>query len=277
MLKKLIPGYIFPMDRGLELYKQRLNIQTGEPILHDDAMVAEVYRVILKDGTRAILKFCPKEAYFLKLFAHQIPVPKIIEGLPGEGILMEELQGELLREFSDPIAFEIGVILAKIHLNKGESPPYDFGLKFQEGMQECKSHLPSKILVKCQSYYQSNYPLLSHVEGPCIIHRDFRSGNVMVKVGAIQGIIDWSSARVSFPEEDFCPLEHGEWPASLSAKKAFLKGYGSIRPVPNYSKIMPFLRMNRAIAAVGFTVKRGTWNGPHDKFYQSNREYLERF
>ncbi len=48
-----------------------------------------------------------------------------------------------------------------------------------------------------------------------------------------------------------------------------------IRKVPDYKSMIPLLRLSRAVAAVGFTVKRGTWNSRHSKLYQFNRRHLE--
>jgi Ser/Thr protein kinase RdoA (MazF antagonist) len=109
------------------------------------------------------------------------------------------------------------------------------------------------------------------------VHRDFRPGNVIIHDGKIQGIIDWASGRASFAEEDFCPLEHGEWPTSPVTKASFLAGYASIRPVPDYSQIMPLLRLSRSFATMGFLIKKGTWKTIHARVYQSNRQSLDRF
>lgn len=205
---------------------------------------------------------------------------------------MEYLPGTLLKmaDFSDRLAYEMGSLLACIHLNRASGygdliqpeslnpdPRFHFTLKFEEGLDECSNHLPLQLIEQCRLYYDRNLNLLTSVDGPCIIHRDFRAGNVIVDNGKIQGIIDWSSGRASFAEDDFCPMEHGEWPSHPSSKKAFLSGYATIRPIPDYSTIMPFLRLNRAIATVGFTAKRGTWNGSNSRVYQFNRQFLEAF
>lgn len=115
--------------------------------------------------------------------------------------------------------------------------------------------------------------LLLSADGPCVIHRDFRPGNIIASDGKVQGIIDWSSGRGGFAEDDFCPLEFGEWPADF--KTSFLEGYASIRKVPDYKPMMPLLRLSRAIAAVGFTVKRETWESRNAKLYQCNLHYLQ--
>ncbi len=110
-------------------------------------------------------------------------------------------------------------------------------------------------------------------DGPCVIHRDFRPGNLIASDGKVRGIIDWSSGRGGFAEDDFCPLEFGEWLADC--KSSFLEGYASIRKVPDYKPMMPLLRLSRAVAAVGFTVKRGTWESRNSKLYKFSRRHLE--
>ncbi len=41
------------------------------------------------------------------------------------------------------------------------------------------------------------------MDGTCVVHRDYRPGNLIVHDGKLQGIIDWTGARTSFAEEDF--------------------------------------------------------------------------
>ena len=293
------------MDNLITLYQERLDLKDSlfSRIDHDDAMVAIVYKVTLPNGTEFILKICSstndhlREIYFLKHFAGKLPVPRIINVVPPEidlhgAILMEYLPGRLLKmaDFTDELAYEMGSLLARIHLNRAagygdliqpealkSDPRFHFTLKFQEGIDECSNHLSQSLIEQCRLYYDRNLNLLASVDGPCIIHRDFRAGNVIVDNGKIRGIIDWSSGRASFAEDDFCPMEHGEWPSHPSSKKAFLSGYASIRQVPDYRAIMPFLRLNRAIATIGFTVKRGTWNNSNSRVYKFNRQFLEAF
>ena len=140
--------------------------------------------------------------------------------------------------------------------NLNSDPQIPFTLKFEEGFSECSHHLPKTLLKQCHSYFDAHIKLLQSVDGPCLIHRDFRPGNLIVHDGKLQGIIDWSSGRVGFAEEDFCPIEHGEWQFNAETKKSFLAGYSSIRPIPNYTAIMPLLRMNRAFATMGFMIKK---------------------
>mgnify|MGYP000859412071 CR=1 FL=1 len=93
----------------------------------------------------------------------------------------------------------------------------------------------------------------------------------MVHEGKLQGVIDWAGARASFAEEDFCLLE----PWLNDFFPHFLAGYAEIRKVPQYKSLIPFLRLNKAIATIGFTVKKGTWNTTAAKLYQLNRQFIE--
>lgn len=292
------------MNNFISFYKKRFNLTKAIflPIEHEEAMVAIVYKVIFNSKT-FILKICPRtedyfrEVYFLKFFAKVLPVPNIIqEEQPSPttygAILMEYLPGNLLKPeaLTDKLAYEIGVILASIHLNRLESygdltQPQNlssdsrvpFTHKFVESVSECNGHLPQRLLDKAQQYYDGHINLLRLVDGPCIIHRDFRPGNTMILNGELTGIIDWASARASFAEEDFSPLELNEWSSNSQLKKSFLSGYASVRPVPNYKQIMPLLRLNRVCATIGFTIKQATWNNKHTALYQANRQYLETF
>lgn len=290
-------------DNLIFLYQKRLNLQNSSFSLvsHEDALVAIVYKITQKDGKELILKICDRkndylrEVLFLKFFAGKLPVPRIIEVVPPDellhgAILMECIPGTLLQpnELTDSLAYEIGRCLACIHLNplKGYGDPIQgilnkdartyYTSKFDEGLMECHHHFPLDLTEKCRRYYETHVHLLQSVDGPCVVHRDFRPGNLIVHEGKLQGIIDWAGTRASFAEEDFCSLEHGEWANDPNTKNSFLAGYASIRPAPNYTPLVPFLRLNKAVATIGFTVKRGTWKSSGAKIYKLNRQFLEK-
>lgn len=255
------------MQQLISKYRKLLTLQnaTFSLVDHEDAMVAVVFMITQVSGEKLILKISerPKdflrEVYFLKHFAGILPVPKIIQVVePGESIhgaiLMEYIPGTLLqtKELTKPLAYEMGRCLALIHLNRqpGYGDPIQgnlhpdprvyFTLKFEEGLEECRDHLPIGLLEECLSYYKANVDLLLSVDGPCIVHRDFRPGNLIVSDGKLQGVIDWAGARLSFAEEDFCLLEHREDQFSENNKKSFLEGYASLRSIPDYSLYFRF-------------------------------------
>ncbi len=289
------------MESLISLYKERLNLPKAQFsfIDHEDAMVAAVFKISQQNSPDLILKVCSrkgdflKESYFLSRFADKIPVPKIIQLIEPEAeldaaVLMECVPGDLLKSetITKALAFEIGALLACIHLDHAEGygdltdpshlsrdPRIPFTIKFEEGLEECKGHLPESLLETCRRHFHKNIDLLLSADGPCVIHRDLRPGNIIASDGKVRGIIDWSSGRGGFAEEDFCPLEFGEWPVDF--KSAFLEGYASIRKVPDYKPMMPLLCLSRAVAAVGFTVKRGTWESRNSKLYKFSLSYLE--
>lgn len=204
---------------------------------------------------------------------------------------MEYLPGEVLtkKNLTTELAYEIGALLAKIHLNRTDAfgdltkeesmvqdPRTYFADKFEESFAECLVHLPASLLQKCRNYYEQNIDCLLTVDGPCIIHRDFRPGNILAYNGELSGIIDWASGRAGFAEDDLCPLEIGEWGFDPAIKQAFLNGYASVRKAPDYSAVMPLLLLNRAIAAVGFTVKIGTWDNRDMDLYNRNIVIMEK-
>ena len=283
------------------LYKKRLNLPEAQFtfIDHEDAMVAAVFRISQPGRPDLILKVCSRkgdflrESYFLSRFSGKLPLPKIIQLIEAEegldaAVLMECVPGDLLKpeKITMTLASEIGELLARIHLEHAQGygdltdpshlsndPRIPFTMKFKEGLEECKGHLPESLLETCRRHFERDIDLLLSADGPCVIHRDFRPGNIIACDGKVRGIIDWSSGRGGFAEDDFCPLEFGEWPAYC--KSSFLGGYASIRKVPDYKRMMPLLHLSRAVAAVGFTVKRGTWESKNSKLYQLNLRYLE--
>ncbi len=293
------------MNNLITLYQQLLHLTdaTFEPIIHEDATVAIVYKVTMQtSSTPFILKICTRskdyfnEVYFLNYFVGAlVPVPRIIRAIDPEeaiygAILMEYIPGSLLtlNDFTDELAHGIGALLARIHHNRttgygdltrpqtlSPDPREHFTHKFEEGLAECNNHLPKALIEQCRTYFNTHINLLDLADGPCIVHRDFRPGNILINNGKVQGIIDWAASRASFAQEDFCSLEHNNWPTKEAHKQSFLEGYASIRPLPNYSDMMPLLRLCRAIAILGFTVKRGTWHTNDAHMYQFNLQFLE--
>ena len=205
---------------------------------------------------------------------------------------MEYIEGHLIQDsdWTNKLAIQIGSALACLHNNETwaygdltkpeslvENPELYFKDKFEEELSECTRHLPLELIEQCKQYYNNHKALLAKVDGPCMIHRDFRPGNMIIKEGKLEGIIDWAGGRSGFAEQDLCLIEHFKWSIAPEYTKSLLKGYASLRPIPNYQRIMPLLQLGRALAVIGYTVASKTWNNSNASLYKVNREYLDNF
>lgn len=286
-------------------FKELLGLNDAEllRVEHEDTIMADVYRVLRPSEQPLILKICPRdgdyyrEFYFLQYLAGSLAVPRIVArvepSLDQSGaILMECIPGHLLRpeDWNPSLAFRVGVVMAKLHLNGTEAygdltkpeslTPSAFAYfesKFNEELQECVPHLPEAIIKESQAFLYRHRHLLDLPDGPCLVHRDFRPGNLMVQEGRLTGVIDWAGARSGFAAQDFCSMELHGWPIKPQDKESLLAGYASVRPVPDYHPLMPLLRLGRALAVIGFTVKSGTWRGTNSRLYEFHRRALEHF
>lgn len=293
------------MDSLIAHFRQRLNIPdaTFTLIEHENAMVAMVYRITGGDGQEFILKISPRvddykrEKLLLNNFSGILPVPRLLKDLEPVGsypgaLLIELLPGTLLTKeaVNQEIAFDAGAILAKIHLLRAkgfgdpispealsQDPKDYFTKKFEEGLFECRGNVSEPLLQRCKTYFQEHLPLLDSADGPCIAHRDFRPGNIMVDDGKIAGVIDWAGGRASFAEEDFCSIENGSWGMNEKQKEAFYQGYQTVRPLPLIHKTLSLMQLSKAIATVGFTVKKGTWNTKNSGTYLHYLRWIELF
>ena len=296
---------VVDMDKALTIYKNKLALQGAQfqLIEHDDAIIATVYKVIASPKKTLILKICSRnedyfrEVYFLKKLKDCLPIPQITQTVdPSKevcgAILMEYIEGHLTQDtdWSVALAHQIGSTLAHLHNNRtkgygdltkpetlAQNPELYFKDKFEEELAECTGHLPQELIEQCKQYYNNHKDLLTKVDGPCMIHRDFRPGNMIIKRGELKGIIDWAGGRSGFAEQDFCLIEHFKWSIDPAYKKALLEGYSSIRHIPNYQRIMPLLHLGRALAVIGYTVASQTWDNRNASLYKFNREFLDNF
>ena len=294
------------MKINVNVYIDKFNLQNAEidSIDHDDAVIAEVFEVHLSPQKKCILKVCPhrpgdyfREVYFLQKLKNSLPVPRIIQTVkPSKevhgAILMEYIEGHLLQrsDWSETLSYGIGKHLAHLHNSRTEQygDPSQTGsynndaysylkLKFEETISECKNHISQMHLNKCMEYFSRHQRLLNNVDGPCLVHRDFRPGNMIVSEKQLKGIIDWAGGRLGFAEQDFASIVHFNWPQEPKYKAALLDGYSSARNIPNYQAIMPLLQMIRSLEILGFVYKSNTWQSANANLYKFNRHYLDNF
>jgi aminoglycoside phosphotransferase (APT) family kinase protein len=284
------------MDIDDYLRSMGVEAQRAEKIAHDDTISATIYKIILKDKTQLVLKICAdpnryrRETYFLDRLKNLLPVPRITHRNQAKrAILMEYIDGApLSAHLSNDLAHQMGALLAHLHqipadkygdLSKIGSPNSDpiqeMQSYFQESLGECRPVLDPSLLERAEQYFEDHLPDPESLDGPCIVHRDYKPGNIMADQNRIRAIIDWENARGSFAEEDFAQMDHLAWSQNARSKKPFLKGYESIRPLPAWEQVLPFLRLCKALGAIGFTIRRQTWQGIHRSIYEKNLRILK--
>jgi Ser/Thr protein kinase RdoA (MazF antagonist) len=144
---------------------------------------------------------------------------------------------------------------------------------FQESMEECKIIVSSELLKQSEQNFKRFLPDLNDFDGPNIVHRDYRPGNVLMDDKDIVGIIDFENAMASFAQDDFSRMEMLVWPTYPTLKESFLQGYKQVRRLPNL-EFLPLLKMCKLLGAIGFTIARGTWNNKYSHIYNNNLKLL---
>jgi aminoglycoside phosphotransferase (APT) family kinase protein len=117
--------------------------------------------------------------------------------------------------------------------------------------------LPKDLLEKSQKHFEKGLQELPQSDGPCIIHLDFRPGDILVKDNKVAGIIDFESARIGSPEMDFSKINRDIWEHNEGTKGAYVKGYETIRPMIDLERILPFYMFIEAFCSVGWGQMRG--------------------
>ncbi len=291
------------IDSKVHSLLDKLNVQAAkiEPIIHSDSLSSEVFRLFLFEGGTQILKLCyseerfRRETFCYKHLKEIIPLAQLIDVIKpsqdfGGALLLEDIPGELLtiETLTPSYAQEMGRILARVHqvphpyygelgLENKSSPYQEMKNNFLKSCQECKGVVDVTLLQKIKSYVDERIELMHQAEGPCITLRDFRPGNVIANQGQIKAVIDFENAKGSFAIEDFCQFDHLVWRHDMSSREPFLNGYEAVRPLPNnLDELLPVLRVMKALAAMGFTIRRKKWQSKLAHVYYDNFEFLKK-
>lgn len=276
-----------------------LDVASMKKIEHEDVTSSEVFKLQKKDGALQILKIYfdahrfRRESYFLSFLKGKIPVPEKLAAIePTEerrgALLMNYLEGEPLKagNLTGSMAIEMGALLARLHnipiqrfgdlsLEYGQcDPKEELRNYFERSVGEANGVLPRDFLEKCKKYFDNHVAELKMLDGPCLVHRDYRPGNLLVHEGKIRAIIDWEIARGGFAEEDFAHMDHLVWSKDDRLKESFLAGYAKHRKAPSYEATLPVLRFCKALGAIGFYITRGTWQTKHLGSFNENAAFL---
>jgi Ser/Thr protein kinase RdoA (MazF antagonist) len=111
---------------------------------------------------------------------------------------LSSIGGELLTgEVSPKLAYEIGCFHAQLHsvdmpgygvdvqngFNYLEKNDWRLYVKnnFEKWKEPCKKIIETELYEKCVQYFNREFSSLPKTDGPCVVHMDFRPGNILVK------------------------------------------------------------------------------------------------
>ncbi|WP_282942033.1 aminoglycoside phosphotransferase family protein [Paenibacillus sp. RC67] len=251
-----------------------------------DSFSSEVSQVILRTGESVYLKIpfnrnkLHREYIMLnRLKDYHLPVPRVLDLWEGDehntgALLLEALEGYPLFKTKDTrLAYDIGVLHAQLHSvpmpGYGDDSRNGFQYlehqnwrgyicnQFEKYQAPCRELLPEGLFEACLSHFDSVFTKLPEPDGPCVIHMDFRPGNLLVDQSHLKGVIDFESSRGGSSEADFTKVDRYLWRESTYIKQAYIAGYSSIRPMIDLDLVLPFYSFYDAFSAVGWCNKRG--------------------
>ena len=230
--------------------------------LEESSFGSKVYRIDTDTQIRVIKLFYGSREYWrerktLELLEPQGFVPKVLDGLQSTdnfdgALLLEYIANENLAslQIDNSLAHATGARLAQIHQNSLETLGF-FGAKGVEtisykGWWSFRRHLltnywadfvrkrmDESFVQRCCEHIMQLTQSFSDEEPTCLIHCDFRFGNVLRRKNGELSIIDFESSREGDGAYDFIKIwEQIGYQNNGQEWTSFLEGYASIRPLP---------------------------------------------
>ncbi|MEF7564310.1 aminoglycoside 3'-phosphotransferase/choline kinase family protein [Bacillus infantis] len=277
----------------MQKYIDRFQICVKQISNVPESFSSTVYKLVLNGGQTIYLKIpfsrekLERELEMLQLLRGHVPVPAVLDHWEGDekmagALLLEGMEGEpCTRSVDGDLAFQIGRHHAMLHnapLPKAYScfDPKAWREMVREKFEHFGLHaskvLPDSLLEMSQKHFYKSLQELPAPDGPCIIHMDFRPGNILVKDNNVAGIIDFESARSGSPEMDFSKINRDVWERHEGSREAYTEGYETIRPMIDLESILPFYKFFDAFCSVGWGQKRGAEK--HREFMRENELLL---
>lgn len=259
-----------------------------------ESFSSEVYSVTLKGGEKAILKIpysktkLLREKKILDLLKNTLPVPKVLDFWEGNNevtgaFLLSYIDGEPISgEIDRELASQMGKLLASLHNVPMEAYEYSETYKndwwksiletFENWQEHCKPVMDKDLYSQCIELFHKMYEKMPPADGPCVTHMDYRPGNILVKDSKIAGLIDFESSRGGSSSIDFTKSKLYVWDRYEGTKEAFIKGYQSVRSLPDLESTLPFYLLHNAFGGVSWCVRRNQLDGD---FYKENINQLK--
>jgi aminoglycoside phosphotransferase (APT) family kinase protein len=289
------------MDRiqtVIEKFKLKVSCISSVP----ESYSSEVYKLKLTNGSNVYVKIpfnkdkLFREYRILQQLNGVISVPRVLDFWEGSeqitgALLLSEIRGAPCSgEINEQIAYQIGVNHAMLH--KVSTPSYGAevvdGFKpyeandwrgyikgnFEKLKGSCKEVLNEKFYELCIIHFDEAFSALPRSDGPCMVHMDFRPGNILIDNNEVTGIIDFESARGGSSEIDFTKIDRYVWKTNPQSKTWYIEGYTSIRPILDLNSVLPFYDFYDAFSGVAWCKRRGIEN--NKSFLNENISILEK-
>lgn len=246
---------------------------------------SQVYKLNLTNGETVYVKIpynrdkLYREYRMLDMLREVVPVPKVLDFWSGDdsisgALLLSEIKGIPCTGVIDhELAYQMGVFQAKLH----EVTMPGYGVEVEDGYQlydqnnwriyikesfenfkgPCKEILERELFEKCIHHFENAFSSLPQADGPCVVHMDFRPGNILIHNNAVVGIIDFESARGGSSEIDFTKIKRYVWDVNPQSEIPYKEGYSTIRPMLVLETILPFYNFYDAFSAVVWCKNRG--------------------
>lgn len=263
----------------------RLSVSKQDTVTESNSF--EVYVLTLKSSEKVVLKIpfnsqkLEREKKTLELLNGKVCVPKVINYYEGDdtipgALLISYIDGEpLTGNITEDLSYQMGVMLAKIHSislkkygeieTEGESDNpnvYIDSLReiYNKNSVFCEKVMDSKKLSMCNEIFDYYFSKLPTPDGSCLIHSDYRMGNILVKDSKVVGIIDFEVANGGLAEADFSLLKSEIFDIYNGSKESFFNGYKTIRKLPDLDNTLPFYEFLTAFSRIGWCIKRAETN-----------------
>lgn len=267
-----------------------------------ESFSSQVYKLNLINGGSVYAKIpynrdkLFREYRMLEKLNEVLPVPRVLDFWSGDdaisgALLLSEIQGiPCTSVINEELAFEIGVHHAKLH----EVKMPEYGVEVKDGFQSldqnnwrlyiknnfeklkepCKEILDKELFEKCINHFERAFSVLPQPDGPCIVHMDFRPGNILINENKVVGVIDFESARGGSSEIDFTKINRYVWEVNPRSRVRYTEGYSTIRPLIDLDTILPFYDFYDAFSAVVWCKNRGIEK--HNTFLKESISVLQK-
>ncbi|MEH7886914.1 aminoglycoside phosphotransferase family protein [Bacillus sp. JJ1609] len=265
----------------------------------EDSHSSTVYKCTLYNGENVFLKIpytklkCQRELEAYEILKGRVSIPEMLDYWSGDeecpgAFLLSELKGKpLTSEASPTVAFEVGVLHARMHTIRPPAAQVLTGIQnefpnwsnfveqqFYSFAEDVRDVLDEQLYKQAIEKFEEMKQHLPPPDGPCFIHMDFRPGNIIIDGNKVSGMIDFESVRFGSTEMDFTKLYRDFLRFDFSLYKAYQEGYNSIRPLIDLEIVLPFYRFTDAFNSIGWCKRRGIEKNA--LFLEENLEILKK-